>query len=270
MLLVGSFIAVGLLAQAVDAGVGASAAELRNKNDKKKDKKTDKKKDKKTDKNKGKKNDKKKGKKTDKNKGKDKAHAKDKAHVKDKGKVAKGPKGKNPREHRRVALTHARFGLPKHSRRLAPFGARRVYKTGPNGQPLKVQPPGYPRTVTDNYTAASGESVQTSPVVEFASVNASNQPVPLPFKAGVYGKVIAPLGGPQGAVTLQLANGMVVQYLYTSARSVPLGASVTPTTTVGNTGSTGTDSIRFAVQAKDQTGAQIDPEIAFAAGSQKP
>jgi len=63
---------------------------------------------------------------------------------------------------------------------------------------------------------------------------------------------------------------MQLQYLHTSEQNVQPGDSVVPTTVLGKTGSTGTDSIRLVIKARNEKGTLINSEEAFSVGSVQP
>lgn len=148
----------------------------------------------------------------------------------------------------------------------------RVYKKDPNNptKPLTNQPKDYPRTVPSDYKPQADEMVRPHRGIDFTSHDAKGKVASVEFKAGVYGTVVAPVGGSVGTVTVRLANGMTVQYLHTSERNVKIGDPVTPDTVLGKTGSTGAGAVHLHVQARDQKGNPINPEEAFHAGSERP
>ncbi|TCC92190.1 M23 family metallopeptidase [Pedobacter frigiditerrae] len=59
-----------------------------------------------------------------------------------------------------------------------------------------------------------------------------------PFKAGVKGKVVEPLGGDWGTIAVKPAHDstVTIQYLHCSSISVKVGAEVTKDTVLGKTG----------------------------------
>ncbi len=61
---------------------------------------------------------------------------------------------------------------------------------------------------------------------------------PKPFTAGLFGKVVSPLGSEWGTVTVLPfhASGYTVQYLHCSAIDVGVGEVIAPWTTLGHTG----------------------------------
>ena len=63
---------------------------------------------------------------------------------------------------------------------------------------------------------------------------------PKPFKAGVFGKVVAPLDGKWGTITVIPFNEPTsrIQYLHCSKIKVKVGSIVTPWTVIGETGET--------------------------------
>jgi murein DD-endopeptidase MepM/ murein hydrolase activator NlpD len=295
MLLVGAWIAVGLLAEVVIAGGQSRAAERRAKDEKKE--KTDKVGKDKAGKDKGGKDKDKAGKdKGGKDKGgkekdkggkehKDKAgkEHKDKGGldtiVKDKGGRLTGGKDKGGREtgikdkggrdtgirdntgrpggDRRV-VDHERFGLPKELGRMLSRGAPLLYKTDRRGKPLARQPEGFPRPAPTGYKRVRGEVAQPAPGIVFARSGAGAA-TPVEFKAGVSGKVVAaPAGGP---ITVEMPDGTQVQYLDYSEALVKVGDAVTPDTVLGKTGN---GSLSLSINARDKAGKLLDPEKVLA------
>jgi murein DD-endopeptidase MepM/ murein hydrolase activator NlpD len=140
----------------------------------------------------------------------------------------------------------------------------RVYKTGPDGQPLARQPRNYPHTVRDDYVAKPGELVRRHEGVDFSSRPGRHRDAaPLDFKAGVYGEVIKAGDGPWGTIAVRTADGSVMQYLHTSKCYLQVGDRVTADTKLGVTGKTGANAIHLHIQARDRDGKYASPDATF-------
>src|SRR5206468_467040 len=112
-------------------------------------------------------------------------------------------------------------------------------------------PPGYPFTITSDYTLQDNEAARVHEGVDLSSRPAAGQaPKPLDFKAGVYGVVVKAGGGNWGTISVQLQDGSVLQYLHTTAAHVKVGDVVAPDTLLGVTGRTGARDIHLHIQAK--------------------
>jgi len=167
-------------------------------------------------------------------------------------------------------ITPERLGLPKgNSRTSEPF-VTRIYKTDDSEKILKKQPSGYPFTITGDYVLKENEVARVHEGVDLSSrPEKGKPPKPLAFKAGVHGVVIRAGDGPWGAITVQIADGSLIQYLHTSASHVKVGDVVAPDTKLGVTGRTGAGVIHLHIQAKDSNGSAISPDLAFKAGQRK-
>jgi hypothetical protein len=103
-------------------------------------------------------------------------------------------------------------------------------------------------------------------------VDLSSRPGPglplkrLDFNAGVYGFVVKAGDGPWGTISVQLADGSVLQYLHTSASYVKVGDVVAPDTRLGKTGKKNARDIHLHIQAKDKHKHPISPDLAFRLG----
>jgi murein DD-endopeptidase MepM/ murein hydrolase activator NlpD len=162
------------------------------------------------------------------------------------------------------------LGLPKGTERTSEPFVTRVYKVDAAGRFLKEQPKGYPFTITKDYELRDDEDFRTHQGVDFSSRPAPGEkPVPLDFKAGVYGTVVKAGDGQWGPITVQIHDGTLIQYLHTLASHVKVGAAVTPETQLGITGRTGTGVIHLHIQAKDKNGFAISPDLAFRLGQTK-
>ena len=137
-------------------------------------------------------------------------------------------------------ITPEQLGLPKGNTRTSEPFVIRIYKTDDGGQILKPQPSGYPFTITSDYTLKENEKPRVHEGVDLSSRPApGQQPKPLDFRAGVHGVVVRAGGGPWGTITVQLADGSIIQYLHTTASHVKVGDIVAPDTALGVTGRTG-------------------------------
>lgn len=162
------------------------------------------------------------------------------------------------------------LGLPKDTKRTSEPFVTRIYKTDAVGKILNKQPNGYPFTITADYTLKEHEDFRTHQGVDFSSRPAAGaKPTPLDFTAGVYGVVRKAGDGAWGTITVQIADGTLIQYLHTLASHVKVGDVVTPDTPLGVTGRTGTGAIHLHIQAKDQNGNAISPDLAFRLGQNK-
>jgi Peptidase family M23 len=94
-------------------------------------------------------------------------------------------------------------------------------------------------------------------------------PRPLDFMAGVYGIVVKAGDGPWGTISVQLADGDVLQFLHTSASHVKVGDVVAPDTRLGKTGKTGAGVVHLHIQARDKNQNPISPDLAFRLGQKK-
>lgn len=167
-------------------------------------------------------------------------------------------------------ITPEQLGLPKNSTRTSEPFVTRVYKTDADDTILKKQPDGYPFTITGDYTLKDREKARVHEGVDFSSrPGAGQKPVPLDFKAGVYGVVVKAGDGPWGTITVQTRDGSLIQYLHTTAAHVKVGDVVAPDTKLGVTGRTGAGAIHLHVQAKDKYGNPISPDLAFKAGQRR-
>ncbi|MCR9089108.1 MAG: M23 family metallopeptidase [Rhodobacteraceae bacterium] len=74
-----------------------------------------------------------------------------------------------------------------------------------------------------------------------SGVDFSSSMTPKPIFAGIWGRVISPLGGSCSTVTIRPMHtpAYYVQYLHLSARNVSIGQNVTPCTVIGLTGDVG-------------------------------
>lgn len=163
-----------------------------------------------------------------------------------------------------------KLGFPKGSSRTSEPFVTRIYRTDEAGQILKKQPAGYPFTISSDYTLKKNEAPRVHEGVDISSRLATGQPpTPIDFKAGVYGVVVRAGGGDWGTIAVQLRDGSVIQYLHTTASHVKVGDVVAPDTPLGVTGRTGAGVIHLHVQAKDQHGNVISPDLAFRAGQKK-
>jgi murein DD-endopeptidase MepM/ murein hydrolase activator NlpD len=162
------------------------------------------------------------------------------------------------------------LGLPKGSTRTSEPFVTRIYKTDDNNAILQKQPDGYPFTVTSEYTLKDNEDARVHGGVDLASPAPGGKArAPLDFKAGVYGVVLKAGDGPWGTISVQIADGSLIQYLHTTFSHVKVGDIVAPDTLLGATGRTGTSVIHLHIQAKDKFGNPISPELAFRTGQQK-
>lgn len=166
-------------------------------------------------------------------------------------------------------ITPGRVGLPNASTRTSEPFVQRVYKTDEAGIILKKQPDGYPFTVTADYDLKANEAVRVHQGVDLSSRLEPGKPARLEFKAGVHGTVVKAGDGPWGTITVQLADGTLVQYLHTSIPYVKVGDVVAPDTKLGVTGHKGASAIHLHIQAKDANGNPISPDLAFRAGQRK-
>jgi hypothetical protein len=159
------------------------------------------------------------------------------------------------------------LGLPKGTKRTSEPFVTRIYKTDALGAILKKQPQGYPFTINKDYTLKEDEDFRTHQGVDFSSRPAPGErPTPLDFKAGVHGVVVKAGDGEWGTITVQIYDGTLIQYLHTLASHVKVGDVVGPDTLLGVTGRTGTGTIHLHIQAKDQNGNSISPDLAFRLG----
>jgi hypothetical protein len=170
-------------------------------------------------------------------------------------------------------ITPEILGLSRGNVRTSqPFVVRR-YKANPD-DPEKVaeqQPTGFVKTIEDGYKLAGDETFRVHEGVDFSSRPAPGMlPAPVEFKAGVYGRVIKAGGGTWNTITVQLADGSVVQYLHASKVIVAVGQQVSPDTVLGLTGKKGTTTIHLHVQARGKDGKSIHPDKAFASGQRMP
>jgi murein DD-endopeptidase MepM/ murein hydrolase activator NlpD len=157
-------------------------------------------------------------------------------------------------------ISPALLGLPENNKRNSEYGVARVYKTDSSGNYLKVQPQGYPHKVDKDFKPGKDERVKPHLGIDISSRDATGKVAQLDFKGGVTGKVVAPIGGKYGTITVELANKTRVQYLHTSQQHVRVGDDVTPDTVLGRTGSTGANAIHLHVQARDSRNELIDPD----------
>lgn len=162
------------------------------------------------------------------------------------------------------------LGLPPGTKRTSePFVAR-VYKVDDAGNFLKKQPKDYPFTLKSDYELKADEACRTHQGVDFSSRLApDSKPVPLDFNAGVHGIVWKAGDGTWGTITVQIADGSLIQYLHTMTSHVKVGDVVAPDTKLGVTGRTGTGDIHLHIQAKDRFNNMISPDLAFQIGQGK-
>lgn len=153
------------------------------------------------------------------------------------------------------------FGLPVNNRVTSAYGTQRVYKTDDSGKILPKQPAGYPRRESTEYRARGNEKVKPHRGIDFQSRDAQGRPARMDFRAGVHGRVVEPIGGPMGTITVELKDGTRIQYLHTSQQNVRVGQDVAPETILGKTGATGANAIHLHVQARDRNGTFIDPAL---------
>jgi murein DD-endopeptidase MepM/ murein hydrolase activator NlpD len=167
-------------------------------------------------------------------------------------------------------ITSERLGFPTgNSRTSEPF-ITRIYKTDDGGEILKPQPKGYPFSIHEDYTLKENEKPRPHEGVDLSSRPAPGKPPkPLDFRAGVYGIIVKAGDGPWGTISVQLADGSVLQYLHTSASHVKVGEVVAPDSRLGKTGNTGAGIIHLHVQAKDKNNNPISPDLAFKLGQKK-
>jgi murein DD-endopeptidase MepM/ murein hydrolase activator NlpD len=167
-------------------------------------------------------------------------------------------------------ITARRLGLPADNTRTSEPFVTRIYKTDDNDQILKKQPEGYPFTIKQDYTLRANETAKVHEGVDISSRPANaQQPIPLEFKAGVHGVVVRAGGGDWGTIAVQVQDGSVLQYMHTSASHVKLGDIVAPDTVLGVTGRTGAATIHLHIQAKDEFGNAISPDLSFRAGQKR-
>ena len=145
-------------------------------------------------------------------------------------------------------ITPEQMGLPKGNTRTSEPFVTRIYKTDDLGQILKPQPQDYPFSIHEDYTLKENEKPQPHEGVDLSSRPAPGlPPKSLDFMAGVYGIVVKAGDGPWGTISVQLADGSVLQYLHTSASHVKVGGLVAPDTPLGKTGKTGAAIIHLHV-----------------------
>jgi murein DD-endopeptidase MepM/ murein hydrolase activator NlpD len=162
------------------------------------------------------------------------------------------------------------LGLPSTNIRTSEPFVNRIYKKDEDGKPLKTQPQGYPFTPPPGYECKDDEVAQPHYGADYSSrTEAGTRPVPLDFKAGVYGVVVKAGDGPWGTIAVQIQDGSVIQYMHTTASHVRVGDLVTPETKLGVTGRTGAGVIHLHIQAKNKLKRYISPDLAFRAGRAK-
>src|SRR6476660_2324080 len=87
-------------------------------------------------------------------------------------------------------ITPERLGLHKGNTRTSEPFVTRIYKTDAYGDLLKKQSPGYPFTITRDYTLKDNEAARVHEGVDLSSrPDKAQPPKPQDFKAGVYGVV---------------------------------------------------------------------------------
>ncbi len=146
----------------------------------------------------------------------------------------------------------------------------RIYKTDDSDNIMKKQRTGYPFTITSDYSLKDNETARVHEGVDLSSRPEKDKPPkPLDFTAGVYGVVVKAGDGPWGTITVQLQGGSLLQYLHTSASHVKVGDIVAPDTKLGVIGKTGAGVVHLHIQAKDQFGNAILPDLAFRVGQRK-
>lgn len=167
-------------------------------------------------------------------------------------------------------ITPERLGLPGGNTRTSEPFVTRIYKTDDAEEILKPQPSGYPFTIHEDYTLKKNEKPVPHQGVDLSSRPAPGQaPKPLDFTAGVYGTVVKAGDGPWGTISVQLADGSVLQYLHTSASYVKVGDLVAPETRLGKTGKAGAGVIHLHIQARSKNKDPISPDLAFRLGQKK-
>jgi hypothetical protein len=173
---------------------------------------------------------------------------------------------------RNSQITPSELGLPEGNIRTSePFVARR-YKTDDEKNILDQQPDGFVKTVGDGYRLGKNETIRVHKGVDFSSFSRDGAaPTPMEYKSGVYGKVIKAGGGDWNTITVQLADGSVIQYLHSGVVYVTKGQDVSPDTPLGLTGKVKATKIHLHVQARaSPNGVPIHPDEAFLVGRRKP
>jgi len=165
------------------------------------------------------------------------------------------------------------YGTGGKGRTSPPFVVRR-YKVEPDN-PKKVakeQPPNFVKTIENGYQLGADETFRVHEGVDLPSrPDPKKEPAPMEFKAGVYGRVLQAGGGACNTVTVQLADGSVVQYLHASVGTVKVnkGDRVDPNTVLAETGRTGAADIHLHIQAR-KNDKPIHPDTALRIGRRKP
>jgi murein DD-endopeptidase MepM/ murein hydrolase activator NlpD len=148
-------------------------------------------------------------------------------------------------------------------------GAVRIYKVGSDGK-IGRQPPGYPKTVADPtkpFEMADDEAPRIHDGIDYSSKGPDGRPIPLEFRAGVYGTVNV---ARNGFISVQVDDaGNRVEYLHNSSveGGVTKGTKVTPQTVLGKTGNLNPSTsrrltgmgIHLHVQAKNKAGEALNP-----------
>ena len=87
-------------------------------------------------------------------------------------------------------------------------------------------------------TGSVGDKYDTPRVpCNHSGVDYETNQVATPFKSAISGKVVAPIGGPWGTISIKPdGSNDLVQYLHCSKINVNVGDNVTPQTVIGETG----------------------------------
>jgi hypothetical protein len=171
-------------------------------------------------------------------------------------------------------ITPEMLGLPDGNARTAEPYETRVYPTDDKGNPIRSGLDKYDKSypiIVDKQTGKQYKLDEKEGAVFHGALDLSSRPatgkapVPLDFKAGVYGTVLG-ARGTDGVILVQLPNGNIIHYLHTSEATVEPGQKVKPNTVLGKTGNVGTGAVHLHLQATDPKGKLIDVDKAFLAG----
>ena len=165
-------------------------------------------------------------------------------------------------------ITPEMLGLPDGNRRTAEPNEVRAYPAKPDGKTpdrSKGGPVWIGSKSKPEHKLQDGEVPAFHNALDISSRDEDGKRAPQPFKAGVYGTVVA---ARPGFIAVQLADGNIIQYLHTSKAFVKPGQNVEPGNWLGVTGDVGTKpgNIHLHIQAVNSDGKVINVDRAFLEG----
>ncbi len=165
-------------------------------------------------------------------------------------------------------ITPERLGLPADNERTAGPDEPRAYHSKADGKTPDRGKGGlvwYPSKDKPTYKLNDKEVASFHGCVDISSrPEGKKTPEPLPFKAGVFGKITA---AREGFIEVTLGSGIKIQYLHVSKAEVKEGQEVRPNDILGKTGSVGASQVHLHIQAKDKNNHLLDPDRAFCTGT---